>query len=242
MKKTPLLFLTSLLLLASSCKDNDTNSYDYSQVVGTWIVDSIDGKALSTDSIYVSTNDANHQQTFSRIVNKVWTSLSYNVNLQNSTYTVTGNGWELAYNISQLTSTKMVYTTTKFTINGVSQQENKTFTARKVTDNSLRENIIGTWEGTVENMPLRWVFKTDGTYDFYAKDATTDSWQLKSENDGKYVIYGDLLIFTYNGKIETGATGYMSDCIHATINSANTSMNWRTRKQDVEYNIPLTKK
>lgn len=234
--------LLGLVIFMSSCKDNNDHDYDYNQIIGTWIVDSINGKALPTDSIYVSYNDGNHRQTFSRIVNKVWTSTQFNVNLDNARYTVDGNGWLLSYDVSLLTNSKMIYTTTKFTINGVDQHETKTFSARKVTDSSFQSAIIGTWEGNVENMMLRWVFKTDGTYDFYSQDASTGTWQRKDENDGKYIVYGNLLIFTYNGKIETGATGYMSDCIHATVNSTNSIMNWRTTKNDIEYNIQLIRK
>ena len=182
------------------------------KIIGKWISASIDGQALPTNDKmvynFVSTTEAYISSSFSARpgYEAQWVYLSEaDVVINGNKVTVTHHPDEqqtvyqeftiTAINDNEFTADMHV----KITADGISYEEDDVVRFEKAEDYSA--DIFGMWEGRStgtagsefdDGEEHRWEYMTDGTFNFFLKDAD-GLWQISDDEFADYFVAGNLL-------------------------------------------------
>jgi hypothetical protein len=232
--------ITGLLLLVfiSSCKKDDNNVL-FSKLLGTWVNTSVDQTEVMTDNSFVIMFLPNKMEIYAKGFilndsNKTWIENgNYSFSLEDSNIVINGNDlsgnvFQMVFDVRTLDDQNIVYNVSEFKINGVSYPDPKTYTNRKVTVDYVDE-FLGTWygksttAGTTDTTHHYWNYFADGSFDYYYRD-NDGNWINKPDNEGKFFLYGDFLATNYTNDLLSGGTGKAYECWNVNIEGLN--MTW----------------
>lgn len=235
MKAFNLLFslLFSVLLLVGCATDDEPN---YAELLkGTWINTLINGQPLLTDETFVMELKPDNTEMYAIGFqldenNKSWiegVDYTYSIvgdHIVINGTDVLGNAMQMEFKIESLTDETLTFTVPTFKVNNVEVPNDRTFTCKKITDD-YRTAFTGVWygrcttEGTADSTYHYWEHLADGRYFYYYQDEN-DNWIKKTDNEGRYYLYGNLMACNYTNDLLTGGTGKVFECWHFTIDGS----------------------
>lgn len=242
------LFLSLATLTLFACSNDDPQYKDITaeNILGTWIIKTIDNQKLYTDEYFVCRFNSDGSEDYLSIEDdgngsstvKYTDNTTYKI--ENSTLYMYSDIVELEFPASMSTGELcgesgdiLTYTETINIQDDVDQNANRTFTAiRSTTDYST--DIIGMWEGTViegdTSEPfdnIRLDFRADGKFSFY-KQESDDSWTLLEQANIFYIM-GNILATQWDEDNNTTAAESW------VIDIENDNMSWRADREGLDY-------
>ena len=231
----------------TGCKDKD-DKVDYSgAILGTWIAVSEDGNEILTDDVFINVFTQGMKTRYASMLpveNGIeWTiepegNYSLNDDILYE-WGVDEDGKSYSYKSSiAFVGGKLVLQMLEAGYDDEMTVENTIYVLRKVT-RDYSSQFTGVWKGyeTSEGVSAPeagtetyWEYKTDGMYEYYSWDETEEKYVKKTDNDGYYFLYEDLLATNYTNDLNTGEQGRTSENWWITI-QGNT-MTWRGLRED----------
>ena len=247
MKK--LIFATLFMALVFSGCKNEIPDYD-ALLIGKWINTQVDGAAVLTDKSYVCEYRDDLIEFYAIGIqldenNKTWTENS------NYTYRVEGNliiidgtdlsdkDFHMEFEILSISSGSFTHSVNKFTIDNVEYPDDKIYTLQKVTAD-YKSQFIGVWHGRCTTPGSSdtdyhyWEYFADGSFNYYYQDEQ-ENWIRKTDNEGAYFLYGNLMATNYTNDLILGGVGKAYECWKIRISGNN--MIWTGLR---ENNITVT--
>jgi hypothetical protein len=254
MKKTNL-FLSTIIasiaisLVFVSCEKDD--NLNYSELLkGTWVNTMINDQAVLTDASFIMELRSDNTELYAIGIlldenNKSWQETTSN------TYSVSGdmiiidgsdelnNSKHLEFEIQTLDDKTLVYTVLVFTINGEVVSDENTYTFKKFT-NDYSTDFTGVWyghcttESNTDSLFHYWEYFDDGNYNYYYQNENS-KWIKKSDNEGRYFLYGNLMASNYSNDLINGGKGKAFECWNFTLDVNN--MVWTGLR---ENNVTIT--
>ncbi len=234
-------YLTLLLipLLLTGCINEEEIDYE-SLIKGKWINILVDYQPILTDAAFYCEYKSDKTQIYSIGYktdenNKNWIENDgYTYSVKKNQITVDGpdkNGdvFHMVFEILLIDETYMTYKVKEFSINKKDLPDAKVYTCKRVTED-LSEKLKGIWYGKCTSAGSQdtayhyWEYLSDGKYNYYYKDAN-NKWIKKSDNEGKYFLYGNLFVSTYSNDLITGGKGKTFECWNVEING--NTMQWK---------------
>ncbi len=233
MKTLNLLFTLALIaILFGGCAKDDDPSYQ-ELLKGTWVNTLVNNQAVLTDATFMMEFKSDNTQLYASGFELDENNNSWR---ENNTYTysingsqiiidgtdVLGNITHLVFEIQSLDQENLTYKIQTFTMNGEAFDDNKTYTCKRVTDDYGTE-FTGVWygrcttEGTADSLYHYWEYFANGTYNYYYQDENSN-WIMKSDNEGRYFLYGQLMASNYSNDLISGGTGLAFECWNFTLN------------------------
>ena len=230
--------LSMVLSLFTSC-ENENEPGTAQLLVGEWINTEIDQVPIVTDSKFVmGLRSDNHELYASGFLldenNKSWEEgEAYTYSVQNDILTIDGKDaldkmFHIEFKILTLNQSVLTYSVQTVRIDGVSYPDSKIYTCKKITKESS-QSFTGIWygrctsAGSTDTKYHYWEYLSDGTYNYYYQDGS-NKWIKKTDNEGRYFLYGNLFVSNYSNDLISGGTGHAFECWDFSI-SGNT-MTW----------------
>ena len=250
MKKINLLISLALItiLFGGCAKEDDPN---YAELLkGTWVNTMVNDQAVLTDAKFSMEFKLDNTELYANGIqqddnNKSWHENSnYTYSINGSIITidgndVLGNSYHMVFNILLLNQEELNYSVQTFELNGELITDAKTYTCEKVTQDFSAE-FIGVWygrctsEGTTDSLYHYWEYFADGSYNYYYQDENSN-WIKKSDNEGRYFLYGNLMASNYSNDLISGDTGLAYECWNFSLDGNN--MVWTGLR---ENNVTIT--
>ena len=241
MKQTLLMIflITISMLIFTSCKKDNDGSIK-NQVVGKWINTQVDGSDILTDDVFVMELTDDNVQTFGNsyvIVDdsSFWAvSNKYSYKVDGKTIIVDGYNainasTHLEMIVNDITQSTMTYTVKLLVIGNDTIIDNHIYQVKR-SDVDYSNAIIGTWYGKnsddsddISNYHY-WKYNSDGSYNYYYYNSFDSTWKCKTNNDGEYYIFGDILASNFSNNMQTGKIGRCYECWNVSI--SGDSMTW----------------
>jgi hypothetical protein len=242
-----LMLLSGCLWMFNGCSDDDEKvETNAEKAIGKWIATEINGETPLTDSLFCMefrTDKVEMYAIGSRIDehNSKWTEGDdYTYSINNDIITIDGKDTDgktihVEMKIHTLTSTQLKYSVNSYTYDGVSIPDTKIYTCKKA-DVDYSSKIVGVWHGkctsanTTDTTNHYWEYFADGKYNYYYTNAN-GGWVKKSDNEGKYFLYGDLFVSNYMNDFVAGTQGWNYECWNISIID-NNKMKWTGKRAD----------
>ncbi len=236
--------LTPILALFFSACTSGSNPVasqsDYkSLILGKWINTQVNGGDFETDMGFFMELRPDSVQLYSTGItidnnNKSW--------IENDNYKfyldgdlIVLKGWDtfgkrfdMKFKILQLDAFTLRYSISEFLIDSVSFPDQTIYTCQRVTA-GLSPQFVGVWYGKSTNPGNPdtafhyWEYFPDGRYNYYFKNAQ-GHWIRKSDNEGRYFLYGSYLATNYTNDLISGGTGKAYECWNISI--SGNKMKW----------------
>ncbi len=241
--------ITSLLLC--SCEDDDT---DYAALLtGTWVNTHVDNVPVLTDDSYVCQYRPDMVQFYAQGVrldenNKTWReSDTYTYQVEGRMIIIDGTDvnnktYHLELEIVAMTRNSFTEVVKEYKVDNVNYPDPKSYTYHRVTED-YSDQFVGVWyghcttPGTSDTGYHYWEYFADGSFNYYYQDEN-DDWVRKSDNDGGYFLYGNLMASNYTNDLISGGTGKAYECWNFQITGNN--MIWtglRENGQTITYEM-----
>ncbi len=236
----------SIALAASlcACESDDDRTIDTSNIVGVWVNTHKDGQEVPTDNRFVSVYNANQTEMYAiRGSDNHWKETSgYTYTIGGDTIAIAGNGTQLQYDLQELSDSTLEYRVSRLVIGGQDLQDSSVYTMRKASVNYSTQ-LIGTWEGHettdgIQGDTHRWKYNADGTYQ-YSHAQVNGQWPNKTDNAGRYFLYGDYFVSNYRNDAETGTAG--NACEAWVISIDGDTMNWTALRNNKTHSFTMTR-
>jgi len=239
------IFMLALIFILSGCKKNDEP--DYSELLkGVWINTHTDETAVQTNDKFVLEFTGVAEKYSAGVIfdtlNKKWIdSRSFDYSISGDRINISGtdvqnNALELEFGIISISNSQLIYRVNLFKINGVDLPDNKIYKFKKVSKN-LNENITGTWygkatyAGSTDTDYHYWNYLPDGTYEYYYREnPSSQQWIKKTDNEGRYYLYDNLLATNWSNDIFSGNPGLDYECWE--IDITGNVMKWNGYRAD----------
>jgi hypothetical protein len=236
------------LLFGGCAKDDDPNFAEL--LKGIWVNTLVNNQAVYTDETFIMEFKSDNTQLYASGFqldenNKSWQeNSSYTYSVSGSQMIidgtdVLGNTIHLVFEILSLDQETLAYSIQTFTMNGEAVDDNETYTCKRVTDDFSTE-FTGVWygrcttAGAADSLYHYWEYFTNGTYNYYYQDEN-NNWIKKSDNEGRYFLYGNLMASNYSNDLLSGGTGLAFECWNFTLNE--NKMLWTGLR---ENNVTIT--
>ena len=232
MKKLLLLVLFAAISVCSfGCKENDDNEIP-PLLIGKWINTQVNGIPIQTDNVFFMQLRNDQTQLFAKgfdldTANREW--------MENSKYTYSSDGrvlsingtdvlgkqYKMQFNILTLDNDQLIYAVKSFTIDGVPFTDTNTYTCKRITEDYSTQ-FVGVWygkcisQGNPDTSYHYWEYFADGTYNYYYQN-DADEWVKKTDNNGKYFLYGSVMASNYTNDLINGGTGKAYECWNFSI-------------------------
>ncbi|MDD4637673.1 MAG: hypothetical protein PHV66_08740 [Bacteroidales bacterium] len=230
--------LSLVLSLLTNC-ENDNEPDAAKLLIGKWENTEINHIPIVTDSKFVMELKSDNKELYARGFkldenNESWEeNNSYTYSVQNNILTidgknVLGNLFHMEFETLTLNQSVWTYSVKSFLIDGVSYPDAKIYTCKRVTKD-YSQPFTGIWygrctsEGTTDTKYHYWEYFSDGTYNYYYQD-DNNKWIKKSDNEGRYFLYGTLFVSNYSNDLLSGGTGHAFECWDFSING--NTMTW----------------
>jgi len=232
MKKLNLLFILALIamLFGGCAKDDDPNYAELLQ--GTWVNTLVNNQPVLTDASFAMEFKSDNTELYAIGIqvdenNKSWQENSnYTYSISGSLIAIDGtdelgNSMHMEFKIQSLNNETITYTVPNFSINGDVLSDANTYTCRRVSEDFSAE-FVGVWyghcttEGTADSLYHYWEYFADGSYNYYYQDEN-GNWIKKSDNEGRYFLYGNLMASNYSNDLLSGGTGLAFECWNFTL-------------------------
>ncbi len=238
--------LVGTLLIGCSGSDNENDDTTQLKLMGLWVAEQLNGEPLPTNDylVYDIKTLSHIYESFcipSGNGNTEWMSVEarYTLSGNDLSVYVTAHNNTIDIKLKELTDKSMTWNVWRVDYNGDVTDVNQTYGLRRLTDD-YSKTILGMWEGRCitsgqPNDLHRWLYFADGTYAYYSKD-TAGEWQEKQDNEGTYLLYGDLLVTSWQNNHLTGTEG--SSCEVWQMTATDKAMTWKATRGDnllIEY-------
>jgi len=221
----------------TGCKDEEKNYPEL--ILGTWVNTHVNDEPILTDASFVSDFRSNLVEMYAAGVimddnNKTWSeNENYSYKIEGNTIIIDGtdileNNYHMEFEILLLNESYLKYSVRKFTVNNVEYPDSKIYTNKNITTD-YSEKFIGVWygkcttAGTSDTKFHYWEYFADGRFNYYYQNEA-GSWIKKSDNDGGYFLYENLLATNYTNDLISGGTGKAYECWNFEIEGNN--MTW----------------
>lgn len=231
-------FLILLCFSLTSC-DKENNPFYVDEIKGLWCVEDLNGEALLTNDIviydinsdlmgeyfrYLSDNEQNsdwcqYDLSYAVIYDMLYfnvpnTDKVYEIKIENIMNNIMN--WHL---IKVKYEDGIVYPDLKYKL--------------RLLDKDYSKDIIGLWEGKCitqgEQQDVhRWRYFADGRYEYLYKNQQGE-WVVKSDNNGKYLLFGDIMVNSWLNNDLTGVLGQHCEIWNILIK--NDKMNWSATRE-----------
>jgi WD40 repeat protein len=234
------IYFTLLLLplFIASCINEDEIDYK-SLLKGKWVNILVDYQPVQTDAAFYCDYNTDNTQVYAigykiDANNKTWIENDkYTYSVKKNLITIDGpdyNGdvFHMVFEILLIDENYMTYKVNEFSINNKEYPDAKIYTCKRITED-FTNKIKGFWygkctsAGSPDTAYHYWEYLSEGKYNYYFKDAN-GKWTGKSDNDGKYFLYGNLFVSTYSNDLITGGKGKTFECWNIEIN--DNKMQW----------------
>jgi hypothetical protein len=224
-----LFFFLSVLLIA--CSKNSSlvePQIKYSElVIGKWINTLVNSDPILTDASFVMELRSDNIQLYATGFqlddsNKTWKeNYNYTYSINGDILIIDGTDvlnktYHMEFKILTLDQSTLTYSVAAFLINGVAYPNSNMYTCKRSTDD-FSEKFTGVWfgkctsEGTSDLNYHYWEYFKDSTYNYYYQDSN-NNWIRKSDNEGRYFLYGNLFTSNYSNDLISGGTGLAFEC------------------------------
>jgi len=215
-----------VVILFSGCKKSETTNYN-DLLIGTWVNQRVNDQPVLTDASFVVDFKSDKTEMYAIGFqidenNSQWMeNNAYTYTLAGDMITLTGTDlsgktYYMEFKILALDETTLKYTVPEFSIDGVSYPDTHTYLCYKVTED-LSGQFTGVWyghcttPGTTDSLYHYWEYFADRTYNYYYQDES-GNWIKKSDNEGRYFLYGNLLATNYSNDLISGGIGKAYEC------------------------------
>ncbi len=226
------------------CADHDAQptgtQTDYRQrLVGTWVNTQLNDQPLPTDSSFVMDLRPSGVEMYAVGLrldadNRAWRENDdYTWSVQDNVIAIDGKDtigktYHIEFRVGAWADTAMAMGVQAFAVDGTSYPNANTYTMHKV-QATYADSLVGVWYGRCTSgnngdaMPHYWAYAADGSYSYYYQDGT-GAWLTKTDNAGRYFLYGDLLATNWSNDLLTGGRGLAYECWRIQI--AGPTMKW----------------
>lgn len=236
------------LLFAGCTKDDEPNKAEL--LKGTWVNTLINGQALLTNDMFVMELKSDLTEMYAIGFqldenNRSWEENSnYTYSIVGDTLIINGtdildNTFHIVFYIQSLTHETLTMTVPEFKMNDTLLPNNNTYTFKRVT-NDYSSAFTGIWyghcttQGNADSLYHYWEYAVDGSFSYYYQDENRN-WKKKTDNGGRYFLYGDLMASNYSNDLLSGGTGQVFECWNFTIDG--NKMVWTGLR---ENNVTIT--
>ncbi|MDD3011677.1 MAG: hypothetical protein PHU97_10215 [Bacteroidales bacterium] len=241
-----------IALLFSGCTKDDEP--DYADLIqGQWVNTLINGQTVLTDATFVMEFKSDHTELYASGFqwdenNKSWEeNSSYTYSIKENLITIDGtdvldDSYHMVFKILSLSQEVFTYSIPEFTLNGEEIADTQTYSCVRV-ENENHTEFPGVWyghcitEGSADSLYHYWHYFADGTYDYYYQDGNSN-WIKKTDNNGHYYLYGQLMASNYSHDLLLGGTGRAYECWNFTLDG-NTMVwtGWRENGVTITYEM-----
>jgi len=234
----------ALALGTWGCASDDDSAFNPANLAGSWIQTYKDGQEVPTDDRFVSIYRVNGTEMYAiRGSANHWTETEgYDYVVGGRTIAVAGHGTQLEYDVLELSGSELIYRVSRLVVGGQDLQDSSIYTLRKASvDYSAR--LPGLWEGHettdgVQGATHRWKYNADGSYQYFHTQVD-GQWQNKSDNAGRYFLYGDYFVSNYRNDANSGVAGNVSEAWNISIDGD--SMSWNALRNGKTYSFIMTR-
>jgi hypothetical protein len=222
MKKIYIIVCIALLgVLFTAC--NKDKQVDYSLLLqGTWVNTLVNDQSVLTDKTYIMELKSDGTEMYATGYsldenNKTWkenSAYQYTIKgdiIHISGADIDGNKIQSKFKIQSLADDVLKITVEEFSSNGKLIPDNNTYTLIKVKSDH-KEAFTGVWygkcttPGAVDSLYHYWEYFEDGSFNYYYQDKD-NKWIKKSDNQGRYFLYGQLMVSNYSHDLLSGGQG-----------------------------------
>jgi hypothetical protein len=255
MKSAKILMSFVLLSFLFIGCENDEDNTNAEFLTGLWVNTMVNNQNILTDAAFVMEFKTDNTEMYATGIhenenNKYWQeNASYTYSVSGDRISIEGsdtqgNSYQMEFEIQSLDQETIVYTVPTFSINGDDIPDNDTYTCQRITEDFSAE-FVGVWyghcttAGTMDSLYHYWEYFDNGSYNYYYQDENSN-WIKKSDNEGRYFLYGSLMATNYSNDLLSGATGLAYECWNFTIDGDN--MLWTgLRENNVTINYEMVK-
>jgi hypothetical protein len=249
------IFLISLLIIPISCSENSipVEAALTKLLVGKWMNTKVNNEPVLTDASYVMEFRTDYVEKYAVGFqlddnNKTWMENSnYSYSVSDHILIVDGTDvlnkkYHMEFKILTLNETTFTYSVIAFRIDGVDYQNSNSYTCKKITQD-YSSQFVGVWYGRCtsdnnnDSSYHYWEYFADGTYSYYYQDQN-NKWIKKSNNEGKYFLYENLIVSNYSNDLQSGNIGKAYECWNFSI--TGDTMTWtglRENNKTVTYEM-----
>ena len=227
-----------------ACENDDDRTIDTSNLVGVWVNTHKDGQEVPADERFVTVYNANQTEMYAiRGSANHWTETAgYAYAVGGRTIAVAGHGTQLEYDVLELSASKLVYRVSRLVVGGQDLEDTSVYVLRKpAADYSAQ--FLGLWEGHettdgATGATHRWKYAADGSYQYFL--AQVDGrWQDKTDNGGRYFLYGDYFVSNYRNDANSGIAGHACEAWDVSI--SGDTMRWKALRNGKTYSFVMTR-
>lgn len=235
------LWIVLAIMLLTSCNEEEDVQLQYEDFVGTWITKVIDGKSLETDNYEAMMFQSNKTESFGKMYDGVWTQIDgYTADLKENVLVVSKNDVVIEMEIISFVDDTLVFSSLIRDTYGIIIGELSLIsTFRTKTD--CRSELLGTWIGGFvgQNGEHQWIFNNDGTYTYCHEKDANGKWIVKTDNNGVYHVYGNMVVCTFDNDTNDNTIGRKSECFIFTI--VDNKMNWKATRNNETVELSFKK-
>ena len=220
-------FYSALMIAALlfGCNDEDV---DYSkQIEGKWLYTQLNSQPILTNQSSYCEYRSDGKEVYATGVqldenNKTWVENSqFTYNVAGNILSISGTDANGKHNdidieIQSVDEEQTTQKTRKFLIDNVDYPDANTYSYNRITDDFSAE-FAGVWygkcttPGTADTGYHFWEYFKDGTFNYYYQDSE-GNWIKKTDNEGRYFLYGNLFVSNYTNDLITGGKSKTYEC------------------------------
>ncbi len=241
------LFLALAASLAG-CNGEDNCKPSAADISGTWVIFESNGVTLMENERYVNIFDHRSGLDIYAGREQIDDTQSQWVEEPAGTFkVVNGVLYEEWYNYDGSFGAQVSDISLKDDIMTVRVADSDEWYRCRRVDESMKARMAGIWEGRSTDKPnplwFCWSFKSNNSYDFWCEDQ--GSYAFIPTNNGKYYVYGDMVVCTYTEELGGGdgtQTIPGEHCECWTMSIAGNTMTWTATRDYGVASYEMTKR
>lgn len=241
---TIILFILSVACCTMSC---NTTTIKYKRLLGQWVLEAKDGVPVHTEEIRVISIYGGRIMNMANTYvgpdgREIWrdnSEMYYSV-LANR---FRGKGtdalrrfWKFELITRELTYETWSFQIANLIVDNTYLDDQSNYRYRKVVDLGYKDSLQGVWMCVESNgLPVNDrinEYYGNGLFSFYYLDPETGEWVLKRDNNGRYFVYGDLIVTSFQNSINETEKGETFSAFEVSFErqDGETIMHWRSKR------------